>query len=163
MEKQCKKCGVINDLSCFHRNKNSKDGHHSLCKSCATGVSNKWVKDNLKKVVENKKIRRLDTRKSLLESAQSRAKSRGVPIDITFEDIVVPDYCPILGIKMVKSTGKSKPNSPTLDRVIPELGYTKGNIQVISRKANMMKSDATYEELSKFAEWVNKFLKETNE
>ena len=38
-------------------------------------------------------------------------------------------------------------DSPTIDKLIPSLGYTKGNVWVISRRANMIKSDATLEEL----------------
>jgi hypothetical protein len=44
--------------------------------------------------------------------------------------------------------------SPSLDRIKPELGYVPGNIQVISARANVMKNDATPEELLAFANWV---------
>lgn len=40
-------------------------------------------------------------------------------------------------------------DSPSIDRIIPELGYTKGNIRVISNRANLLKSNATIEELQK--------------
>lgn len=38
-------------------------------------------------------------------------------------------------------------NSPTIDRINPKLGYIKGNVWVISNKANRFKNDATLEEL----------------
>ena len=34
------------------------------------------------------------------------------------------------------------------------LGYVRGNVTVMSMKANIMKGDATPEELLQFAEWV---------
>lgn len=163
MEKQCKCCGVVKLLCDFHRNKSSKDGTHSLCKICNNLKATKWVSDNLEKVVASKKLRRQDVRKSLLEAAQSRAKLKSLPIDITLEDIIVPDVCPVLQIPLSKSkTGRAADTSPSLDRIVPELGYVKGNIQVISNKANMMKNNATFDELVKFANWILN-IKELND
>jgi hypothetical protein len=39
------------------------------------------------------------------------------------------------------------PHSPSLDRRVPELGYVKGNVEVISMKANAIKSYAAPEEI----------------
>lgn len=36
---------------------------------------------------------------------------------------------------------------PSLDKIIPKLGYVKGNVWVVSNKANRIKSNATIEEL----------------
>jgi hypothetical protein len=44
-------------------------------------------------------------------------------------------------------------SSPTLDKFYPKKGYVKGNIQVISWRANRMKSDGTPEDWIKIAEW----------
>ena len=77
-----------------------------------------------------------------------------LPFDICEEDIVIPEICPILKIPIQRGDNKVGPNSPSLDRIRPELGYVKGNIQVISYKANTMKSDATLIELLNFAQWV---------
>jgi hypothetical protein len=45
--------------------------------------------------------------------------------------------------------GQDKPtdNSPSLDKIIPSLGYVRGNVQVISQRANSIKRDATLAEL----------------
>lgn len=49
---------------------------------------------------------------------------------------------------------KSRRYSRSLDRIIPELGYVPGNVQVISQLANAMKWDSTREERIAFANWV---------
>jgi hypothetical protein len=49
-----------------------------------------------------------------------------------------------------------------LDRLIPELGYVKGNIAVVSTRANTLKRDATPEELMKVARFYEKIFKEQN-
>ena len=163
MEKKCRSCGVTKPLDQFHKNASCKDGMHTLCKICNNLKATAWVKENLSKVVAHKKARRKDVRKSLLEAAQNRARIKSLPIDITLDDIIVPDICPILMIPLEKSTtGRANPNSPSLDRIVPEFGYVKGNIQVISNKANSMKNNATQAELIKFANWILK-IKETDE
>ncbi len=90
----------------------------------------------------------------LWAAAKKRAKEKGLPFDILVEDIVVPDRCPVFGVPLTKQEIKAGPFSPSLDRIIPFLGYTKDNVQVISKKANAMKLDASPDELRQFAYWV---------
>ena len=84
-------------------------------------------------------------------NARYRAKTKNIPFDIEVEDIKIPDVCPVLQLPLKFKVGTTKggasDNSPSLDRVNPSLGYTKGNVRVISYKANRLKSDATLEEL----------------
>lgn len=83
----------------------------------------------------------------MVVAARQRAKKAGVPFDLTAEDIAIPDACPVLGIPLEASFGRSTPQSPSLDRVIPKLGYVKGNVLVVSNRANVIKGDASVEEL----------------
>jgi hypothetical protein len=57
--------------------------------------------------------------------------------------------CPVLGIAINANHGRQGyfPDSPSLDRIVPSRGYTKGNVRVISQRANQLKSDATLAEL----------------
>ena len=66
---------------------------------------------------------------------------------------MIPDFCPVLGLPLYRNTGGSAqgPNSPSLDRTDATLGYTKGNVNVISSKANAIKSNASPEELLRVA------------
>lgn len=88
-----------------------------------------------------------------MDNARTRAAYYNLPINISKEDIVVPEICPILNVPLERGTRYA----PSLDRIIPELGYVKGNIQVISWKANTMKLDASAEELRNFAKWASTF------
>jgi hypothetical protein len=90
----------------------------------------------------------------MLNSARCRAKKAGLPFDLKPEDIVFPECCPVLGVRLERSVGKSGPNSPSLDRIIPEKGYVKGNVAVISYRANAMKQDANIEEIEALLNWM---------
>jgi hypothetical protein len=94
--------------------------------------------------------------RSLVRRAKKRASMKGVPFSLTEYDIKIPEVCPVLGIPLFKGTGKIVSNSPSLDEIIPGIGYVVGNVQVISNKANAMKSNATPDELRKFADWITK-------
>jgi hypothetical protein len=83
--------------------------------------------------------------------ARRRAAKLGIPFSIEPSDITIPDTCPMLGIPIKRSVGHKSANSPSLDKKIPSLGYVKGNVWVISDKANTMKQDATPEQLVTFA------------
>ena len=88
----------------------------------------------------------------------SAAKERSVkfkrPFDIEVSDIVIPETCPVLGIPLFKGVGKQTRNSPTLDRIDTTKGYVKGNVAVISLRANSLKQDATVEMLEKLIAYM---------
>lgn len=107
------------------------------------------------------RVKSMSAEYKMLARAKSRAKERGIDINITIEDIVIPNSCPVLGIPLVVHKGKSGTNwdSPSLDKIDPEKGYVKGNIMIISSLANSMKYNASKEYLLKFAEWVIKTYK----
>lgn len=85
---------------------------------------------------------------------KSRCKRNSIEFNIDIFDIVIPSICPVLNIPIywVPGGGTNQYNSPSVDRIDPTLGYTKGNIRVISCRANLLKSNATVEELTKVLE-----------
>jgi hypothetical protein len=98
--------------------------------------------------------RRKNLYKDLLDGAIRRSRKFNLPCDLVKEDIVVPSHCPILGIPLYKNKGKSQcNNSPTLDKINPNLGYTKDNIAVISFLANRQKGDLTWKQHLFYAWW----------
>lgn len=94
----------------------------------------------------------------LFHNALKRAKEDDLPFDIEIGDILIPEFCPVLGIRLEVNTGGGRMSdaSPTLDKFYPAKGYTKGNIQVICWRANRMKSDGTPEDWIKIAEWCQR-------
>ena len=93
---------------------------------------------------------------SLWARAKSRCRTSGLEFDINISDITIPERCPYLSIPLELHKGSSggRPNSPALDRVDNSKGYIKSNIQVISHLANQMKSNASKEQLTTFANSV---------
>jgi hypothetical protein len=120
------------------------NGARKYCLWCAARIK-KEIKDRSRHLSRRSRT----PQEEMLKGARNRAKDKGLPINIKIRDIVVPTHCPLLGIPLASAKGNGGPkhNSPSLDKIIPALGYVKGNIQVISYKANVMKSNATLEEM----------------
>lgn len=92
-----------------------------------------------------------------LSAAKHRAKSKRVPFELSDSDVDTPHFCPALGIALNYSVqGTVEPNSPTIDRIVPELGYTRGNVRVISHRANAIKRDASAREIQAVADYVKR-------
>lgn len=111
-----------------------------------------------------RKYRELNHEQCLLSSARNRARLKKLPFNLTKEDIVIPEFCPILGIKLTRNMTNhgGSFSSASIDKIIPELGYVKGNVQVISLLANGMKSNANRQQLLMFAKWILENLNENN-
>ena len=84
---------------------------------------------------------------SMWTMAKIRARRKELPFTITIHDIIIPEFCPMLGIPIIRALEKLNDNSPTLDRREGHKGYVKGNIRVISYKANRAKSNLTLDEM----------------
>lgn len=92
---------------------------------------------------------------NLVRRARIRAAAANLPFDITVADVILPDTCPVLGVKLVVScTQGGTDNSPSLDRIVPILGYVKGNIAVMSNKANRLKGTGNLMELLAVCQWL---------
>jgi len=117
----------------------------------------KWYEDNKEKVRARDRERRHGSTeakvKYLLQAAKTRSKKRGVEFSVTVEDIDVPTHCPLLGVELVYCGNKiHSENSASLDRIDSSVGYVKGNVWIVSRRANVIKNDATYQELRMISE-----------
>lgn len=80
--------------------------------------------------------------KAAIVRTKARCLKNEIPFDLTFQDVIPPAFCEVLGVTLDISAGK-KDNSPSVDKIVPELGYVRGNVRVISWLANRLKSDIT--------------------
>jgi hypothetical protein len=143
--KRCSGCMELLSVDEFGKHNITYDGLATKCRVCRKEYGkhhyNKWVR-------KNPEMR-------LWLSARSRAAQQSVPFTISVEDIVIPKVCPVLGIEIKTNEGKKGYyNAPSIDKFIPELGYTPENIQVISFRANWIKQNASLEEVEALAKWM---------
>ena len=87
-----------------------------------------------------------------------KAHSYGVEFSIDFGDVLFPTHCPVLGIELDYFASGREENSPSFDRIDPKKGYVKGNVAIISLRANRIKNDGTAEEHQKIADFINSAL-----
>lgn len=73
---------------------------------------------------------------------------------IEFGDLTFPTHCPALGIELDYFANSRAENSPSFDRLDPSKGYVKGNVAIISWRANRIKNDGTAEEHQKIADFM---------
>ena len=127
------------------------------CTKCGSMFPNKSRVVALCPTCNSSRVKGESPEARMYRRSKARAKDRGIEFAIDKEDIYIPEVCPILGVPLVVKSGSSggSDNSPALDRIDNGEGYVKGNVQVISHLANMMKSSANVEQLQKFAAWVN--------
>ena len=167
----CKSCNNELELTEFYRQYHkSKDKtyYSSYCKPCDREKSKK-IKDSpeykarqnekrrlkvktdtefRKKVnAQKRKSYRSNPNKALLNRAKARASKKGYEFNLEINDIIIPDTCPLLGCKLEMGTKDDYAHSPSLDRIDPTKGYVKGNIWVISTRANTVKSNLHLSEL----------------
>jgi hypothetical protein len=132
----------------------------NYCSPCAVASNQRWQKKGLeqglsKSDVYNYRWRESNPKKYLLQNAKSRAKKRGLEFNLTEDDFDIPTHCPVFGFPLELYANKgTKDNKPSLDRIDSSKGYVKGNIQVLSWRANNLKSDGTIEEFIRLVEFM---------
>lgn len=163
--KVCTKCGRELALEQFNLG-NSLFGRRSYCRECEHLIQNTDEKRKRRRELEKAKrqnpeyvknrnlkdrIRIRENEKSLklyiLRNAKQRAKDKNLEFNLDVSDINIPKICPLLGIPMTINREKTENNSYSLDRIDSTKGYIKGNVWIISKRANVIKNNATLEEL----------------
>lgn len=85
--------------------------------------------------------------------ARARAASLGLSfdIDLAYLNEIPAEICPVFKVPLEWGTGG--PHTASLDKIYPDKGYVKGNVQWICLRANILKRDSTKEENAKLYEW----------
>jgi len=175
-EKTCFCCKKTKLAKEFSKNSGLQGGLHTWCKKCCSEKhkiseyakksgairkqkikSDPIFKAKINKQKQESRLRNISS--VLLTECKRRALKKGLEFNLTLEDIVIPNICPILLQPIVQGNKDNYKFSPSIDRIDNTKGYVKDNIQIISMKANTIKNSATIEELLLFAEWINKTFK----
>jgi hypothetical protein len=60
----------------------------------------------------------------------------------------------VFGIPITKGIGRLSDNSPSLNRIDNDKGYVKGNVEILSNRANRLINDGTLEEFRKIVAYI---------
>lgn len=154
---QCYTCKVDKELDEFSK-RNSKLGRVSNCKLCEARYKKAYYNKNKARWRElflDKHDSPQGRLSYLVRKSKERGKADGVEHSITEADLQWVDTCPYLGIQLTHEFGKGQlQTNASLDRIDSTKGYVPGNVQIVSRKANTMKSSASAQELLTFARSV---------
>jgi hypothetical protein len=145
----CKNCDKIKKKETYLFNKNNKENINKTCSKChiekpgTLFITNSNICHQCRKIWADTSYKN----QYLFYNAKRRAKRDNLNFTLLIEDIVIPQRCPYINIKLDRNVKGYSDSSVTLDRINNNLGYIKENIIVISRKANVMKGDLTIEEI----------------
>jgi hypothetical protein len=146
--KKCRGCQEVLPLSSFHKQKQTLFGVNSHCKECR--------KPKSKAIYAS-----MTSERNLYDRAKSRATKKGREFSITLDDIVIPENCPILGVPFVFEANHQY--APSLDRIDSSKGYVPGNVQVVTVRANTLKSNMSVLEGVKVLKHLTSLSKELAE
>ena len=122
-------------------------------------LDKRWNKDNYDYIREKKECSK---EKVKVNSARTRARKKNIIFNITEQDVkdVWPkdNICPALNILLVIGKGSAKDNSPSLDRIDNNKGYTKNNIQIVSTLANHIMSSATPDQVLQVGHYFKELI-----
>lgn len=174
---QCITCGRKKTCKFFHRDRTRRYGIHPECKECRSqrqsaysrrtrparnAYDRAWWASNKEYAREMHRKMRLRRRRRdpvayLIKRAKAAAKWKGLAFNLRHCDLTIPERCPVLGMKLVwprKLVRRRPANLPSIDRVNPRRGYVRGNVRVISFRANLLKRNATLDELKALVRYV---------
>ena len=149
--KTCSQCGILQDIKNYPKTYSRKkdgspygDGRRANCRSCENR--------RRKKSYDNNPLTRM------FMNAKSRCRQYNIEFDLELSDIKIPEFCPILGVKLELGWKDNYEFAPSIDRIDSKKGYVKGNVAVVSLLANRMKSNATIEQCLAFALNIEKYF-----
>ena len=150
--KKCSKCKKFLTLDNFTKKGSKKrKGLRASCRNCENlRMKNNYIKNPIPQMLSNAKIR-------------SKEKNIEFNIDTKYLKSIFPkdNMCPVLNISFqggyMNEDKKNKDYSPSLDRIVPEKGYVKGNLVFVCNIINRVKSDSSMEILEKTLNFYRKF------
>jgi hypothetical protein len=93
--------------------------------------------------------------RSILYITRGRAKKKSLEFNLSIEDIKIPEVCPVFKTQLIYGS-KNRYNCPSIDRINNDRGYIKGNVAIISRRANEVKSDLNIASVEALLEYMKR-------
>jgi hypothetical protein len=175
---KCSTCKEMKSIEEYSKEESPR-GYHYRCKECSRKRATDYHHENRSKILskwkyeresltteqkaeiafKNKEWYKKNIKERLLWRAKERSKRLGLACNITIDDIIIPEVCPLLNIPFKYGSTHDKWHTYSIDRIDNNYGYIKGNIQIITYLANTMKSMATKEQLITFSKNILKLLK----
>jgi hypothetical protein len=150
-KQECKSCGVSFPLSSYQKAPNNKHGYNYRCSSCLYEAS----KPRLLKFKNSPAYWTINLRNKALQ----RAKDKNLEFTLTKDFIlnkVLNGVCEVTGVALDFSGGARKPYTPSLDRIIPDQGYTPENVRLVCWIYNSAKGTFTDEDVLNFVKLFSK-------
>jgi hypothetical protein len=150
--KVCRVCKIEKTIDNFYMRAETKR-YKTECVACKAIAHREYYVTRYAETAKRKafEFRQKDQKLALLGSCKATARKKNIDFNLTAEDIVIPEFCRYLGVRLtnIQGIGHVDTNA-SVDRIDPKKGYIKGNVQIICFKANTMKRNASAEELRVF-------------
>ena len=145
--KRCSRCKEHKPTTEFNNNPKASDGFRAQCKGCLNEIY----------------VERCNAKPQWYRflHKKANAKTSGIDFDLQYDELEWPVHCPVLGLELDYSFGKRTgvpPNSPSFDRIDPNMGYVRGNVIIVSHLANAIKTNATVDQLKKVAAFYEQLI-----
>lgn len=132
----CKACLIEKDEDCFSKKAQCKAFRDtSRCKDCKKAAWD-WKQTPVEKRIFNR--------------IAARARKHNLAFNLTIEDINLPELCPVLKKPFIYGDWEW---TYSVDRIDNNKGYVKGNIIIVSNRANRLKNNATLEDFEAIIEY----------
>lgn len=154
--KTCTKCKIDKEHTEFHKDRTKLLGITSYCKECAKAASNLHYRANSegrpRRITSYSHEHLTNEERKLLSSLKNlctKARGRKHEYDLNYEYLKgiydgQKGRCAYSGLPL--SLEANRFDTISLDRINSQIGYLKGNVQLVCSMVNHMKLDYTQEE-----------------
>lgn len=172
--KKCLKCEIEKVENEFNRDSTRKDGYENYCRECSH-IMHKKTYDTRKEICIKENNGEIEVEESEInrklfayrcKEIKKRSKRENIPFNLTPEylESLWTGKCALtkkdIFFRKRYSGNKKVPNlSADVDRIDPNGGYVQGNVQWVSHRINMVKSNSDMEDVR----MIRDFLRKRNE
>ena len=152
----CRVCGLEahthEKMEAFIKNERCKHGRENICYSCQNERRREYYQLNREKIAKAqreyfRKYRKIKPLQYALTNIKGKSKKNGLNFDLDLEYLRqlwddCGGICSITGVLMtLRNSGHNNPYSMSIDRIVPERGYIKGNVRLVSLWYNRTRSN----------------------